>query len=245
MPPTEPAQRGTPSFGHGSTSRPRRRAAGVDPPRVCHLAFRCTDEAALFGELHHLRPTAALVRDDAHARSLAPRIFLVALAGPPRRLQPHGPPERSMRRGRRPRRRPPGAARHGLPATARPVRAARTTWPWNCSRCKAVLVRAVHIPYRGAAPALTDLAAWASSRHDGGPLLAHTIKVQARACWRRPTHPPVSASDVSSPLPNWASRAWKPRPRWALLPSPTRRPTPSRPCKRWPRPSSNRPSAKS
>ncbi|MBV2262936.1 MAG: methylated-DNA--[protein]-cysteine S-methyltransferase [Thauera sp.] len=42
---------------------------------VCHLAFRCTDEAALLAELHHLWHTAAIVRDDAHARSLVQRIF--------------------------------------------------------------------------------------------------------------------------------------------------------------------------
>ena len=42
---------------------------------LCHLAFRCTDEAALLAELRQLWPTAALGRDDAHARSLAQRIF--------------------------------------------------------------------------------------------------------------------------------------------------------------------------
>ena len=38
---------------------------------LCHLAFRCTDEAALLAELRQLWPTAALGCDDAHARSLA------------------------------------------------------------------------------------------------------------------------------------------------------------------------------
>lgn len=43
---------------------------------LCHLAFRSTDAAALLAELRDLWPAAALVRDDAGARSLTQRIFL-------------------------------------------------------------------------------------------------------------------------------------------------------------------------
>ena len=77
MPPTEPRAAGHAiELGHGLAVTPFGDALlAWTRLGVCHLAFRCTDEAALFGELHHLWPTAALVRDDAHARSLAPRIF--------------------------------------------------------------------------------------------------------------------------------------------------------------------------
>lgn len=77
MPPTEPRAAGHAiELGHGLAVTPFGDALLAWTRRgVCHLAFRCTDEAALFGELHHLWPTAALVRDDAHARSLAQRIF--------------------------------------------------------------------------------------------------------------------------------------------------------------------------
>ena len=77
MPPTEPRAAGHAiELGHGLAVTPFGDALLAWTRRgVCHLAFRCTDEAALFAELHHLWPTAALVRDDAHARSLAQRIF--------------------------------------------------------------------------------------------------------------------------------------------------------------------------
>ena len=77
MPPTEPRAAGHAiELGHGLAVTPFGDALLAWTRRgVCHLAFRCTDEAALLAELHHLWPTAALVRDDAHARSLAPRIF--------------------------------------------------------------------------------------------------------------------------------------------------------------------------
>ena len=77
MPPAEPRAAGHAiELGHGLAVTPFGDALLAWTGRgVCHLAFRCTDEAALFGELHHLWPTAALVRDDAHARSLALRIF--------------------------------------------------------------------------------------------------------------------------------------------------------------------------
>ena len=77
MPPAEPRAAGHAiELGHGLVVTPFGDALLAWTGRgVCHLAFRCTDEAALLAELHHLWPTAALVRDDAHARSLALRIF--------------------------------------------------------------------------------------------------------------------------------------------------------------------------
>jgi AraC family transcriptional regulator, regulatory protein of adaptative response / methylated-DNA-[protein]-cysteine methyltransferase len=77
MPPAEPrAAEHAIELGHGLAVTPFGDALLAWTGRgVCHLAFRCTDEAALLAELHHLWPTAALVRDDAHARSLAQRIF--------------------------------------------------------------------------------------------------------------------------------------------------------------------------
>ena len=63
-------------LGHGLATTPFGDALLAWSARgLCHLAFRSTDEAALLAELHQLWPTATLVRDDAHARSLAPRIF--------------------------------------------------------------------------------------------------------------------------------------------------------------------------
>ena len=77
MPPAEPRAAGHAiELGHGLAVTPFGDALLAWTGRgVCHLAFRCTDEAALLAELHQLWPTATLVRDDAHARSLAPRIF--------------------------------------------------------------------------------------------------------------------------------------------------------------------------
>ncbi len=77
MPPAEPRAAGHAiELGHGLAVTPFGDALLAWTGRgVCHLAFRCTDEAALLAELHHLWPTAALVRDDAHARGLAQRIF--------------------------------------------------------------------------------------------------------------------------------------------------------------------------
>ena len=77
MPPTEQRAAGHAiELGHGLVVTPFGDALLAWTGRgVCHLAFRCTDEAALLAELHHLWPTAALVRDDAHARGLAQRIF--------------------------------------------------------------------------------------------------------------------------------------------------------------------------
>ena len=64
------------ALGHGLASTPFGDALLAWSARgLCHLAFRSTDEAALLAELHQLWPTATLVRDDAHARSLAQRIF--------------------------------------------------------------------------------------------------------------------------------------------------------------------------
>ena len=77
MPPTEPRAAGHAiELGHGLAVTPFGDALLAWTGRgLCHLAFRCTDEAALLAELRQLWPTAALGRDDAHARSLAQRIF--------------------------------------------------------------------------------------------------------------------------------------------------------------------------
>ena len=130
-------------------------------------------------------------------------------------------------------------------ATARPVRAARTTWPWNCSRCKAVCTWCTSLPRRS--PALTDLA--------GGQVAAMMVDLAAGAgfikggkCarWRWPTPPACPSCLTCPPLPNWASRG-----RGSLGPGghcgPCNTPadTVAALQKQVPRPSSNRPSAKS
>lgn len=74
--PMPPASGRTVALGHGLAATPFGDALLAWTTRgVCHLAFRCRDEAALLVELRSLWSAAAPVRDDAHAHRLAQRIF--------------------------------------------------------------------------------------------------------------------------------------------------------------------------